>query len=335
MVLTLAAGGAVAHLAPVAADSTPVASPNAEAIAVRMITHLNGLGDNGYNDLANAGGLRAADELGVEFAVVESATPADFEANALDSAESVDLTVGVGDLLNQAITSAAGQEPEAAFAILDSFVDLPNVRSYTFREQEAYFLAGQLAARMSKTGKIGVIGGVRVPPIIRSEVGFVAGAKSVDPEIDVIITYADSFEDPDKGREIALAQIASGADILLPIAGMTSIGAYIAASDSEDVKIISADADKSVLAPGVQLAVARKAIDNAMFDAIAEVANGSFAGDWQNWGLAEDGVGLTMLDSSVPAEVVEAIEEARQAIITGALTPPSTDDELKEFLASS
>ncbi len=329
-VLGLSAAGLTSALIHRSVGATPVAN---EPISVRMITHLNGLGDNGYNDLANAGGLRAASELGVEFAVVESVTPADFEANVLDSANTVDLTVGVGDLLNQAITSVAGQTPDAPFAILDSFVDLPNVRSYTFREQEAYYLAGILAASMSTSGKLGIVGGIRVPPLIRSEVGFVAGATSVDPEIEVVIAYADSFEDPDKGKEIALAQIADGADILLPIAGMTSLGVYTAAAESDGVWIVSADADKSVLAPGIQLGVARKAIDDAMFDAISLVDSESFQGGAQNWGLADGGVDLTMLDTSVPADVVAAIDAARAAIIDGSLVVPATDEELEQLLA--
>ena len=131
----------VALLVPAVMQSGEVTAALADTMLVRMITHLNGLGDSGYNDLGNAGGERAAAELGVDFQVFESETAADYVPTTQESAIVANLTVGLGDLLHDAIEQTALEFTGRQFAILDSRVDLPNVRSYTFREQEGYFLA--------------------------------------------------------------------------------------------------------------------------------------------------------------------------------------------------
>lgn len=303
-----------------------------DPVVVRMITHLYGLGDNGYNDLGNAGGMRAVEELGVDFSVIESAGPTDFVLNTQESAIVSDLTVGLGDLLRDTIERVSAEFAGRRFAILDSIVDGPNIASYTFREEEGYFLAGVLAARMTMSGTLGIVGGIRVPPIIRSEVGFRAGVQSIVPEIDILVGYADSFSDPTLGKELATAQISAGADIVMPIAGRTGDGAYSAAADDSNVWIIAADADKSALGAEHQLAVVRKGVDDAMFDAIKSIVDGDFTPGHRNWGLAENAVGLSLINPSVDRAVRDEVDRYAQAILDQRLDVPSTDEELAQFV---
>jgi basic membrane protein A len=306
------------------------ASHAGNPVLVRMVTHLNGLGDHGYNDLANAGGLRAGDEFGVIFEVIESAMPQDYVPSLQESAIVASLTVGIGDLLHDPVDQVAGEFTGRRFAIIDSVVDRPNVVSYTFREQEASFLGGALAGLTTASGVVGVIGGIRVPPIMRSEVGFVAGVRTVAPDVEILIGYVDSFEDPTLGQEVALAQIDRGADILFPIAGRSSDGAYTAAADN-DAWILAADAGKTGLGVKRQLAVVRKAMDDAMFDAINQVVEDVFSAGHRNWGVIDDGVDLTQIDAGVPAATIETIDRLRAMVVAQDITVPTNDEELALF----
>jgi basic membrane protein A len=157
-------------------------------------------------------------------------------------------------LLGDAVTEVAPQFPDSSFAILDGVVDQPNVYSIVFREQEGGFLGGVLAALASQTGVIGVVGGIRVPPVLRYEVGYVAGARTINPDIDVLISYADSFEDPALGKELTLAQYNNNADVVFPIAGRTGVGSFEAANErGAGFWIVAGDTDQSHLGPGRQL----------------------------------------------------------------------------------
>ncbi|NOK07207.1 BMP family ABC transporter substrate-binding protein, partial [Myxococcus xanthus] len=155
------------------------------------------VGDQSFNTLANEGGLRAQEELGITFNVLESQTAADYVRNLTDAAESGDITIGVGFLLTDALAEVAAMYPDHKFALIDSETEAENVVNYLFAEQEGAFLGGALAALTTQTNQIGYVGGVRIPPVMRYEVGYVAGARSVNPDIEIAIAYADDFEDPD------------------------------------------------------------------------------------------------------------------------------------------
>ena len=190
-----------------------------DPIVVTMVTDTAGLGDQNFNDLAKAGLDRAVEELGVDGKVIESRDAAAYIPNLTQAAEQGQLTVGVGFLLTEAITEVAEQYPDHSFMLIDSVSEAPNVSSVTFKEQEGAFLAGVLAALMTKSNKLGVVGGIKIPPVVRYAVGFEAGAKSVNPDIDVVVAYADTFDDPALGKELTLAQYNQGVDIAFPVAG--------------------------------------------------------------------------------------------------------------------
>jgi basic membrane protein A len=303
-----------------------------DSITVTMVTDTAGIGDQSFNDMAKEGGDRAVEELGIEFNILESQTAADYVRNLTDGAESSDLTVAIGFLLTDALTEVSSQYPDSSFALVDSVVEAENVVNYLFREQEGAFLAGVLAALTTQTNAIGFVGGIRIPPVMRYEVGYVAGARSVNPDIEIAIAYADDFEDPDTGKELSLAQFNAGADIVHAAAGRTGIGAFDAAIEKgEGFWVLAADRDQSSLGEDFQLAAVIKGIDTAVYDSVKSVQDGNFSNGVHNLGIADNGISLGAIHSSVSAENLEIIEAYSAAISSGAVVPPVDDDTLASF----
>jgi len=310
------------------------AAQDGSEFTVTMVTDTAGIGDQNFNDLAKIGGDRAAAELGVQFEIQESQTQADYVPNLTAGAEAGQLTIAVGALLGDAVTEVAPQFPDSSFAILDGVVDQPNVYSIVFREQEGGFLGGVLAALASQTGVIGVVGGIRVPPVLRYEVGYVAGARTINPDIDVLISYADSFEDPALGKELTLAQYNNNADVVFPIAGRTGVGSFEAANErGAGFWIVAGDTDQSHLGPGRQLGAARKGVDTGFFEASRLLVEGSFpGGTTDNLGIAEEGIDIYAFDATVAPAIIETVMAYKQAILDGTIVPPATDEELAAFV---
>jgi basic membrane protein A len=305
-----------------------------DAITVTMVTDTAGLGDQNFNDLANAGGTQAATDFGIEWKVIESVDIPSYVPNLTAGAEQGPLTVAVGFLLTDAVGAVAAQYPDAHFAIIDAAVDAPNVQSVLYKEQEPSFLAGVAAGLMTQTNKIGIIGGQRIPPVIRYEVGFRAGVEAVNPDAEITIAYADSFGDPDKGKEFALAQFADGADFVLPIAGLTGVGAYTAVAELGNHGtqwVIGADVTQEHNAPGYEAFVIRKGVDTGVYQAIEQEVNGEFTAGINTLGIAEGGVGFEDPNGRVPAEVQAQIDEWQAKILDGSLVVPSTDEEYEAF----
>ena len=303
-----------------------------DPVEVTMVTDTAGLGDQNFNDLAKRGLDQAVEELGVQGEVIESRDAASYIPNLTQAAEQSDLTVGVGFLLTEAITEIANQYPDENFLLIDSVSEAPNVSGVLFREQEGAFLSGVLAGLMTESNQLGVIGGVKIPPVVRYAVGFEAGAKSVNPDVEVVVAYADTFTDPALGKELTLAQYNQGVDIAFPVAGATGIGSFDAAKElGEGYWVIAADTDQSQLGAEHQLGVSEKGVDTALFLAAQQVVEGTFEGGEQSLGLAEDGVGLGNPHESVPQEVLDIIAAYEQAIIDGAITVPADEEELAAF----
>ncbi len=243
---------------------------------VGMITDTGGLGDQSFNDSAWAGMTRAEEEFGISKKVLESETADDYFPNLVSFAEEdADLVVGVGFLFNEAMIQAAEKFPEQKFAIVDSVVEADNVASITFAENEGSFLVGVIAGMQTETNKVGFIGGMKFPLIEKFEYGFRAGVKAVNPEAEVFVNYADSFEDAAKGKEIALVQHQKGADVIYHAAGGVGVG-LIQAAEEEGFWAIGVDQDQSALSPSNVLCSMIKRVDNAVFQTIEAVQNDTF-----------------------------------------------------------
>jgi basic membrane protein A len=321
-------------MAPFAGALTRVPGAAAQdAPVVTMVTDTAGLGDQNFNDLAKRGLDRAAEELGIQPEVIESRDAAAYIPNLTQAAEQSALVVGVGFLLTEAITEVANQYPDQKFLLIDSVSEAPNVESVTFREQEGAFLSGVLAGLMTESNKLGVVGGIKIPPVVRYVVGFEAGAKSVNPDVEVVVAYADTFDDPALGKELTLAQYNQGVDIAFPVAGKTGIGSFDAAKElGEGYWVIAADADQSQLGAEHQLAVSEKGVDTAVFLAAQQVVEGTFAGGEQSLGLAEEGVGLGNPNEAVSQEILDIAAAYEQAIIDGEIVVPADEEQLAAFV---
>jgi len=332
---------AVLALATVAASALLPMSASAEDGPIwTMITDQNGLGDHGFNDLAKLGLDRSVEAFGGRAQVIQSSDQSQFVPNLLQAvAGGSTMIVGVGSLLNDAVTEVALDKPDAKFTLIDAVsVDengtpLPNVASVTFREQEAAFLAGIVAAMTTTSDHIGFVGGMETPPVVRFLAGYKAGIATVNPEIEVSHAFVGSFRDPAKAKVLAQGMFDSGVDVIMDVAGGGGRGIYDAIAEAGAGHwVVAADTCKGHLAPDNFLTSAVKDVAGAVFYEDKAVVDGTFEGGPQSLGLAEGAVGLCADNiDTLPADVLAKVDAAKEAIIAGTLVPPATYEALEAF----
>lgn len=318
-----------------------------DSVVATMVTDTAGLGDQNFMDMTYLGGETAAAEFGAEWRAIESVDAAAFVPNLTAAAEQSQLVVATGFLLAGAVEAVGAQFPDVNFTLIDAAVDLPNVQSVLFNEHQAAFLTGVAAGLSTKTNKLGIVGGERIPPVVRYEVGFRAGIAAVNPDAEVIIAYVDSFGDPETGKEFALAQFSDGADIVFPIAGLTGIGCYQAVAELGNLGeqwTLGADVTQDHLAPGFELAVCRKGVDTSTYRAVKQVVEGNFEPGLNLLGLGEDpvgfehpdvGVGFEDPNNRVSDEAKATVAEYQAQIAEGALVVPANDEEFEAYMSGS
>ncbi|MBY5972679.1 BMP family ABC transporter substrate-binding protein [Ferrimonas balearica] len=323
-----------------ATSLSPLTAGAQEDAIWTMITDQNGLGDHGFNDLAKLGLDRSVEAFGGRAQVIQSTDQSQFVPNLLQAvAGGSTMVVGVGSLLNDAVTEVALDRPEAHFTLIDAVsVDddgnpLPNVASVTFREQEAAFLAGMVAAMTTESDHIGFIGGMETPPVVRFLTGYTAGIATVDPEIEVAHAFVGSFRDPAKAKVLAEGMFDAGVDVIMDVAGGGGRGIYDAViTEGEGTWAISVDTCKGHLAPDNFLTAAVKDVAGAVFYENKALVEGTFEGGPQSLGLAEGAVGLCADNiDEIPADIMEKVEAAKAAIIAGDLVIPGSYEELDAF----
>lgn len=311
-------------------------------IKIGLSTDEGGLNDKSFNQAADTGIKKAVEEFGVQYFPIESTKKEDYVPNlqSLSLDQNCDLTFGVGFQMQEALTSVAKANPDKKYAIVDAVVDLPNVESLNFKEQEGSFLVGVVAAKMTKTGKIGYIGGKDFPLINRFTAGYIAGARAVNPDIEVVVKYADSFEDTNKGYEIGKSEYNEGCDIIFHAAGGVGIGLFRAADElkkaGKEVWAIGVDQDQYVTVPeykDVILTSMIKRVDTATYEATKQLVEGNFQGGTQKvFSLAEEGVGLAPTsDKHVPQDVLDLVAKYEDAIKNGEIVVPDNKDDAMKF----
>jgi basic membrane protein A len=301
-------------------------------VRVALVTDVGQLNDRGFNQLAYQGLKRAEKDLGIDVRVVESASAADYVPNYASLVrQGYDLVIGVGFAQGDAIDTAATQYPDTKFAIVD--VDQSglkhkpaNVVGLLFKEQEVGYLAGYLAGITEKRagGKVvSSVGGYKEPPVDRFIAGYQAGAKEAMPGIQTLNAYSSDWDDQAKCKEIALSQIARGAQVVFQVAGGCGLGALTAVKQ-KSVWGIGVDADQSFLGPQI-LTSALKRVDEAVFETIESVVDDSWQGGRNlTFGLKQDGVGLGKISSKVPKEDLDALEQIKEKIRSGEITVPTS-----------
>ena len=300
---------------------------------ITMVTDTAGIGDGNFNDLAWLGCQQAGDQFGYSYQYLESLDRNAFVPNLIEAATSSAVVVAVGFNLGDAIAEVAPQFPDTPFVFLDAEVEGDNIENFIFKEQEGGFLGGVAAAMYSTTKKLGIVGGMEIPPVIRYEVGYTAGARTVlGNDFEPLVNYVGSFGDPAAGQAAASAQYDQGADIIFPIAGLTNNGIFAAAHSRGLMNaVVGVDSDQRAIGAAEQLFFIGKALDVAVVDAVRSLSEDAFAGGTNNLGLAENGVSVGDPDGKLSADITAAIAVYRQAIIDGTIVVPADRDELAAF----
>ncbi|WP_248306058.1 MULTISPECIES: BMP family ABC transporter substrate-binding protein [unclassified Devosia] len=224
-----------------------------------------------------------------------------------------------------ALRAVAPDFPDTKFTIIDTVVDLPNVQSVVFEEPQGSYLVGILAAMQSKSGKVGVIPAFNFDLLDAFACGYAQGAKSVNPDIEVIKTYVgtgfEAFNDPGKATEVAKSQLDQGVDVVFQVAGGAGAGVLQAAADAGKWSI-GVDSNQNHLHPGSVLTSMLKRVDVAAYNAMKGVEDGTWAPGLITLGLAEEGVGAAFDDNNaslITPEMKAAVEKATADIISGAV----------------
>jgi basic membrane protein A and related proteins len=306
------------------------------ATKVGLVFDVGGLGDKSFNDAAHRGLMRAKNELGVTTQYIEPGDGSDRESALRQRAAAGDqLVIGVGFVFSDDITKLAAQFPDTKFACIDYTLPQgvekapPNLVGLRFREHEGSFLVGAVAGRVTKTKKLGFVGGMKIPLIRKFEAGYEAGVKKVCPDCTILSAYAGTepkaFADPTKGKELALAQYARGVDIVYHASGKTGDGVFDAAKEQKKMAI-GVDSDQFHVAPCCVLTSMIKKVDVAVFDTIKKVAGGKFESGVFEFGLAEDGVGFVYDDNNkafIPQAVADEVNGLAKQIVAGTIKVPS------------
>jgi basic membrane protein A len=312
-----------------AATPTAAAAP-AATFKVALVTDIGGLDDRSFNFLANQGLKRAQTQLKIQGRVFISKSNADYVPNLSTAArQGYNLVIAVGFLMADSLATVAKAFPKTKFAIIDNTgVGLKggakNVRGLLFKEQEAGYLVGYLAAKQVTAKPVGgnlvlgAVGGLKIPPVDRYIAGYEAGAKAANPKVATLHGYSQDFVDQARCKEIALNQIARGSSIVFQVAGQCGLGALNAAKE-QNVLGIGVDADQGYLGEHV-LTSAVKKVDVAVYQTVQAVQEGSFTGGEDSvFDVASGGVGLGEIAPSVPAGIVAQVKQVQEQIAAGGL----------------
>jgi basic membrane protein A len=321
--------------------------PSSTKLKVGLVFDIGGRGDKSFNDSAYLGLERAKKELGIEYEYLETpqATDRATQLRQLASKPDIKVIFGIGFLFTDDINAVAQEFPDKQFADVDYTVDpkkqIPaNVAALEFKEEEGSFLVGALAGLLTKTNKVGFIGGMKIPLIEKFETGFKAGVKAVNPKCEIYANYAgltgNAFKDPTKGKELALSMYDKGADIIYHASGSTGLGVFEAAFQKKKFAI-GVDADQYQSAPKemqdaqVILTSMVKRVDEAVFQTIKSVQEEQFHGGVRMFDLKSKGIDYVYDEHNkplIPESVHQKVEELRTKIINGEIIVPSTLKEL-------
>ncbi|WP_425551680.1 BMP family lipoprotein [Angustibacter luteus] len=320
-------------------SSGSTSSSTKSALKVGLAYDIGGRGDQSFNDAAAAGLDKAKSDLGVTAQEAE-ATTGESESAKEDRLRTLaqagyNPVVAVGFAYAGAVDKVAAEFPDAKFAIVDSAKGdktPANVTSLLFAENEGSYLVGVIAAKKSKSGNIGFIGGVQVPLIQKFEAGYVAGAKSVNPDIKIQVKYLtqppdfSGFSDPAKGKTAAQGQLDAGADVIYAAAGGSGGGVFEACK-AAGASAIGVDSDQALTADAsvrdVIISSMLKKVDVAVFDFIKANQDGTVKGGDQVYDLKKGGVDYATTGGHVD-DIKADVDKAKQDIIDGKITVPTT-----------
>jgi basic membrane protein A and related proteins len=327
-------------------QSGSASSGGGSSVKPGIVTDIGGLGDHGFNDLAQTGLQQAESKDGVKGRIMVPQTPADYANDLTQLAQSgAEPIFGIGFTYADPITQMAAQFPKTHFAIVDAVVDKPNVVSLVFREEEGSYLAGLVAGKMTQVKTpytdasnkvVGFIGGQQSPLIEKFGAGYEQGVKDACPSCKVLYQYVgtttQAFSDPGTASEIARNMHAKGADVIYHAAGASGDGLFKVAT-AEKFFAIGVNVDQAKTNPEAPILTSvLKRVDTAVATTINAQVAGSFHGGVQSFGLSNDGIALApygRFDSLVPDDVKTAVSDAQNKIVDGSLKVATKLSEVK------
>ena len=317
-------------------DGTPPESPTrgvdeeaARPFRVALLTP-GSISDGGWNGGAYAGLQRIRDELGAEISHIETRTPAEFEESFRDyGSRGYDLVFGHGFEYQDAAAVVASEYPNSIFVTTSGSTLRANVAPMVFELEQATYLCGLMAARMSRSGKLGLIGGIDLPSIRSTFLAFAAGAQAGRPDVEVREVFLGNFDDTAAAREAALALLEEGADFLLHQANEAGRGVFQAASERQTearpVYVFGTNRNQNDMAPDVVIASATLDIPGAFLEVASRVEKGAFRPEPLRLGMADGIVRLEFnpeLDARISPELRGELDELAASIRSGELIVP-------------
>jgi basic membrane protein A and related proteins len=285
------------------------------------------IGINPFLQLIDQGVKKGAKEFGIETKVIESKDWGAIEENlrAVAAEKKWDLILTNSFESADALTKVAAEFPQQKFAVADTVVSGPNVRSITFREHEAAYLLGAAAGLVTEKNVVGMVGPQDIPFIHRWSESIAAGLKATNPNAKFLLNWTGSFTDVAKAKELALQQFSGGADVILAVAAASNAGVFEAAKE-KGFLTAGQDVDQSPLAPNQMVISQIKRVDVVVYETVKALATGEFKPGVFEYGIKENGVGLShLVDKSLTRhkkltdEVVKKLEAIQEKIVKGEL----------------
>lgn len=298
-------------------------------LKIAMVTDVGGINDQSFNQGAWEGLQRAKNELGVEISYLESATEADYVSNIetlVDQGNN--LIVACGFLMADSIKEAAEAYPDQKFAIIDDSTnaDLPNVSCLMFKQNEASYLVGVVAALMSETNKVGFVLGMSTPVMNQFGYGYVAGVLDTNPDATVELYNVNAFGDAAAGKAAAVQMFTNGADVVFHAAGGSGNG-VIEAAKEQGKYAIGVDVDQAHLAPENIITSAMKRSDNAIYNLVEKISKGEETHGTYIYGMDNGGVDIAPTTDLLPEEVIAKVQEVKEKILAGEIVVPETQEQ--------
>ena len=299
---------------------------------IGLVTDTGGVNDQSFNQSAWEGLQKVEEEYGVTVNYLESSGDADYIPNITSFIdEDYDLIISVGYMLADATREAAEANPDQKFAIIDdsSCSDLDNVTCLMFKQEQASYLVGYVSGLMTETNNVGFVLGNASETMHLFGYGYLAGVLDANPDAKIQQYNAASFADAEGGKSAATTMVTNGADVIFHAAGGTGVG-VIEGCKEAGIYAVGVDSDQSYLAPDTIITSAMKRVDVAVQTVSEEAINGTISGGIETYELSNGGVDIAPTTTLLPDDVVSAVEEIKQKIISGEVTVPASQAEFEE-----
>jgi basic membrane protein A len=329
--------GCTAQQSASAPEPTPAApAEEAKDLPTFAIVANDTIGDRGFTDMSSEGIKTAAEKLGIEYKFFSCNNDASIYLDTLKAAaESYDVIFIVpGYFFDKEIEETVKLYPEKTYIYIDGASSIKGVKSCTFKQNEGAFLAGVLAANLTKDTSVkmindkkvvGFLGGFDMPVIHDYQVGFEQGVKYADSSVECIVRYTGDHYDPELGKVTAYNSYEEGADVIFQAAGPAGLGVLEAAASNNFIAI-GVDTDQGYIQPGFVASSMLKRVDNAIYDIASKICSGTSLEDVSAYNVANGGISMAdneYYQNMVPKAIQDKVAEAQKKIISGEIVVES------------